>query len=120
MRTMSLNYRDTVELLQWKLITYIRLNQALDTNILYKTRFVSVTERVIMFNFIEFREAYKQKFIDPEFQSYCDRLNDFFRPVLLDFLKEIQYGGHTFHIVMKYKNDTWEKVFTVLTMSHDE
>ena len=114
MQTVALNYCDTLELLQWKLITFIRLNASLNSNIIYKTRFVDVTEYAINFNCYQFKEAYQIKFIEPDFEQYCIRFIKVIRPVLLDFLREIHYGGHTFRVIIKYKSENYSKTFSVL------
>ncbi|WP_316820856.1 hypothetical protein [Pedobacter gandavensis] len=114
MRTVSLDYRETVDLLQWKLITFIRLNYALTSNIHYKGRFVNTTENAVIFNFIEFTEAYRAKYIDPDIEGYQLKFIEFIKPVFYDFIKEIRYGGHGFLIKIRYKAETFEKRFTVL------
>lgn len=114
MKTVSLDYRDTLELLQWKLITYIRLNYALTSNITYKSKFVNATENAVVFNFMEFSEAYKTTFINPDIEGYQLKFIEFIKPVFYDFIKEVRYGGHGFHIILKYKGESFEKRFTVL------
>lgn len=119
MRTVSLDYRDTVDLLQWKLITFIRLNYPLTSNIIYKSKFVNVTETAVVFNFIEFSEAYRAKYIDPDIEGYQLRFIEFIKPVFYDFIKEIRYGGQGFLVRIRYKGDTLEKRFTILNDEDD-
>lgn len=119
MRAVSLDYRDTLELLQWKMVTSIRLNYPLTTNIRYKTKFVNVTEGAILFNFIEFTEAYRVTFIDPDKEGYYLKFIEFIKPILHDFIKEIKYGGYTFHIILKYKGETFEKRFSILNENYE-
>lgn len=120
MRTVSLDYRDTLELLQWKLITFIRLNPSLNANIVYKTRFVDVTEPAIIFNCYEFKEGYQLRFIEPDFEKYCIEFIKVIKPVLLDFLKEVRYGGLAFTVIIKYKSENYSKTFTVFNKSENE
>ncbi|ALL07072.1 hypothetical protein AQ505_17225 [Pedobacter sp. PACM 27299] len=105
----------TIDLLQYKIITYIRLNSALNSNITYKTRFVDVTEHAINFNFYEFNEAYQEKFIEPDFEAYSAKFIEFIKPVFQDFIKEIHYGGYTFRVSIKFNAERFEKVFSVLS-----
>lgn len=111
------DYRDTVDLLQYKLINYIRLNQPLNNNIRYKTRFVNNTEQAIQFNFIEFSEAYRAKYIAPDFEGYCKKFIEFIKPLLLNFLMEIRYGGHGFRVIIRLGGNEFEKRLTVLNKS---
>jgi hypothetical protein len=110
----SIDYRETVELLQYKLINYIRLNDRLNKNIRYKTRFVVNTDTAIHFNFIEFSEAYRVKYVDKDFEKYCVTFIDFLKPLLRGFLQEVNYGAHTFQVIIKYGAKKYDKIFTVL------
>jgi len=114
---LALDYRDTVDLLQHKLINYIRLNQPLNNNIRYKARFVINSAQGILFNFVEFSDAYKAKYISPDFEGYCKKFIEFLKPLLVDFLQEIRYGGHTFKVTIRFGGDKFEKIFTVLNKS---
>lgn len=115
MAARALAYTDTIDLLQYKIITYIRLNSALNSNITYKTRFVDVTEHAINFNFYEFNEAYQEKFIEPDFEAYSTKFIEFIKPVFQDFINEIHYGGYTFRVSIKFNAERFEKVFSVLS-----
>ncbi|HEY0177042.1 MAG TPA: hypothetical protein VGC08_11735, partial [Pedobacter sp.] len=70
MERLSVDYRETIDLLQCKLIMYIRLNASLNRHIRYKTRFVISSEKTIQFNFIEFSEPYRAKHIDGKLEEY--------------------------------------------------
>lgn len=120
MKTVSIDYRDTVDLLQYKIITYIRLNYALNANITYKTRFVDVTEQAINFNFYEFREAYQVKFIEPDFEGYAIRFIEFLKPVLYAFIKEVNYGGYTFRVTMRFGAEKYVKIFSILNKNEED
>jgi len=108
------NYRDVVELLQQKLLNFLRLNDKLRRNVVNRKRFIENTFESISFNFSEFKEAYKAKFLDPDFEKYCEGFIELFRPLLLDFLKEIQFGGYAFTFEIRYQGRKFEKTISVL------
>jgi len=119
MERLSVDYRETVDLLQCKLIMYIRLNASLNRHIRYKTRFVISSEKTIQFNFIEFSEAYRAKHIDGKLEDFSLSFIEFIKPVLKDFIREINYGGYHFRVVIRYNAETFEKVFSILSDNYD-
>ena len=116
----AIEYRHTLELLQHKLIMKFRLNEKLNENIYYKSKFIDNTERGIIFNLAELSELYLLINVEPDFEKYCLSFIEFIKPVLLDFLSEVNYGGITFRTIFRYKGEKWEKVFTVLNTPQDE
>mgnify|MGYP006951081899 CR=1 FL=1 len=66
------NYRDVVELLQQKILNFVRLNDKLRRNVVNRKSLVENTFESISFNFSEFKEAYQAKFLDPDFEKYCE------------------------------------------------
>ena len=121
MYTPAIDYSDVVELLQQKIITYIRLNPSLNTHVRYKTRFVENTPQAITFNFHEFSEPYRDAHIDPDFKGYCIKfIDNIVKPVLVDFIREVRYGGYGFSVLIRYKGDRFEKCFTILNKPEDE
>jgi len=114
----QLEYRDTVRLLQEKLLLFIRLNEKLRNNIGNPSRFVNNSAEAIEFNFIEFSEAYRLKFIEPDFEKYCMRLMELLEPVLTGFVKEIGYGAHGFRFRFRYGGQVLEKHKSIWGISH--
>lgn len=114
----QLEYRDTVRLLQEKLLLFIRLNEKLRNNIGNPGRFVSNSVEAIEFNFIEFSEGYRLKFIEPDFENYCMRLMELLEPVLTGFVKEIGYGAHGFRFRFRYGGHVLEKHKSIWGISH--
>lgn len=108
------NYRDVVDLLQQKLLNFIRLNARLRRNVVNRQRFVENTFESISFNFSEFKEPYKAKFLDPDFEKYCEGFVELFRPMLLDFIKETKFGGYAFTFEIRYQGKKYEKTISVL------
>lgn len=62
----AIDYSDVVELLQQKIITYIRLNPSLNKHVRYKSRFVENKPQAIEFNFHEFSDTYQAAHIAPD------------------------------------------------------
>ncbi|MBB5635338.1 hypothetical protein HDF26_004526 [Pedobacter cryoconitis] len=121
MQTRAIDYSDVVELLQHKIITYIRLNPSLNKHVQYKKRFVDNTLEAITFNFHEFSDPYRAAHIDPDFEDYCIKFIDkIVKPVLVDFIKEVKYGGYGFYVLIRYKGEKFEKRFTILNKTEDE
>jgi len=121
MYTPAIEYSDVVELLQYKIITYVRLNPSLNKHVRYKTRFVENTPQAIEFNFHEFSEAYRYAHIDADFEDYCIKFIDkIVKPVLVDFIKEVRYGGYGFRVLIRYKGERFEKGLTVLNKQDNE
>ena len=113
------NYRDVVDLLQEKLLNFIRLNVKLRRNVMNRKRFVENTFESISFNFSEFKDAYKAKFLDSDFDTYCEGFVELFRPLLLDFLKEIRFGGYAFRFEIRYQGKKFEKTISVLNKEEE-
>ena len=113
------NYRDVIELLQQKLLNFIRLNYKLRKNIVNRKRFVVNTFESISFNFSEFNDSYKAKFLEPDFERYCEGFVELFRPMLLDFLKEIRFGGYAFTFEIRYEGKKFEKTISVLNKKEE-
>lgn len=121
MYTPAIDYSDVVELLQHKIITYIRLNPSLNKHVRYKKRFIENTVEAISFNFHEFSDAYQAAHINPDFEDYCNMfIEKIVRPVLIDFVREVNYGGYGFRVRIKYQGDKFEKGFTVFNKKEDE
>jgi len=114
------NYRDVVDLLQEKLLNFIRLNTRLRRNVVSRKRFVENTFESISFNFSEFKDAYKAKFLEADFDKYCEGFVELFRPLLLDFLKEIRFGGYAFTFEIRYQGKKFEKTISVLNKGEGE
>lgn len=119
MERLSVDYRETIDLLQCKLIMYIRTNASLNRHIRYKTRFVICSEKTIQFNFIEFSEAYRAKHIDGKLEAYSIAFIEFLKPLFKDFIREVHYGGYHFRVVVRYNAETFEKVFSILSDDYD-
>ncbi|TCC96497.1 hypothetical protein [Pedobacter hiemivivus] len=94
----QLEYRDTVKLLQEKLVLFLRLNEKLRNNIADKHRFVNNTAEAIEFNLMQFSEAYREKFILPDMEGYCLRFIELINPVLIGFVKEIGFDAQGFSL----------------------
>jgi hypothetical protein len=107
-------YSDVVKLLQEKMRNNIRLNPRLRKHIGSKNKFVSVDEQEILFNFMEYSEAYLQKFVLPDFEKYCLKFMESFVPLLLEFLQEIHFSGYCFSFRFIYQKKTFSKSTTVL------
>jgi hypothetical protein len=105
----QLEYRDTVRLLQEKLLLFVRLNEKLRNNIRDKSRFVNNTPEAIEINLMEFSEGYRQKFIAPDSEAYAVRLMELLVPVLTGFVKEIGYGAYGFRFIFRYEGKVIEK-----------
>ena len=108
------NYNEVVELLQHKLLNFIRLNPRLRENIGNKGRFLENTPHAIVINLTEFSEAYRQRFIADNFDSYCQKFADLLQPVLLDFINEIHYSGYPFRFRFHLQGKILEKIIIVL------
>jgi len=113
------NYADVFKLLDEKMLNYIRLNPRLRDNLRSRRRFIANTETMVVFNFIEFSERYRAKFIDKDFEGYCLKFMEQFYPLLLDFLKEVQFGGHDFRFRFRYNEKVFEKGKTILVILDD-
>ncbi|AMQ00913.1 hypothetical protein AY601_4062 [Pedobacter cryoconitis] len=92
----------------------VRLNERINNNVYHKLKFIEVTEQAITFHLDELSEKYILVNVTPDLEKYALQFIEFIKPVLKDFLREINYGGTTFRIVFKHKGDKIEKVFTVL------
>lgn len=101
------NYVDAIPLLQAKLLNHVRLTERVRENIGFRARLIEVTETEIIVRLDEFVEAYKLKFIAPDFQRYCLHFILFIEPVLADFLKEIDFVAHVF----KFRFHQDDKIF---------
>ena len=104
----KLEYRDTVNLLQEKLVLFLTLNEKLRNNIAEKYHFVNNTVEAIEINLMQFSEAYRRKFILPDMEAYCLRFIDLVTPVLLGFVKEIGFGAMSFRFRFRYGNRMFE------------
>jgi len=113
MLTRTIDYSDVIELLQHKIVTYIKLNPNLNFNIPSKTKFVDNTDAAIIFNFYEFKEPYRMKFIHGSFEDYSLKFIDFLKPVLVDFLKEVKYDHYDFTIVIRHEGEIFQRIVTV-------
>ena len=111
------DFRDAITLLEQKLLNFIRLNTRLRENIGRRDRFLQVKDSTIHINLIEFKEAYLMRFVNPDFEKYCNNFIALLEPVLADFLKEIQYGGHGFAFHFRLQGQEYKKGKTVL-MNH--
>lgn len=107
-------YHFTVKLLEQKMFNFIRLNERLRENISNPVRFLQVTEQAICFNLSEFKDAYQFKFIVIDFEAYCAKFVELFTPLLLDFLKEIGYGGYSFTFRLRLGGNNFEKRKSVM------
>lgn len=85
----------------------------LNKNIRYKARFVEATASGINFNFIEFSEADRGKYISGKFQEYYKGFIEFMRPLLLDFIKEIKYNGYPFNITILFVQERYIHILTI-------
>ncbi|MNY29269.1 hypothetical protein D3C86_1633000 [compost metagenome] len=110
----QLEYRDTVKLLQEKILLFLRLNDKLRNNIRDKNRFINNTPEAIEINLMEFSEAYRQKFIEPDLEVYILRFIDLLVPVLKGFLKEVGYDAYSFKFVFRCKGKIIEKYKSIL------
>jgi len=108
------NYNEVVELLQHKLLNFIRLNPRLRENIGNKRRFLENTPQAIVINLIEFSEAYRQRFITDDFEGYCQKFTVLLKPVLLDFINEVHFGGYAFRCRFHFQGKIFENTVTVL------
>jgi len=106
-------YEDCVLLGQELILNHIRMNARLRTNIYNRRRFVENKADGIYFNLIEFSEGYRAKFIQRDFEGYCLKFMESFRPVLGDFVKLIGYGAHAFRFVFRLEGRVFEKSITV-------
>lgn len=89
-------YNDVVDLLNQKLLNYVRLNAKLRQSMFSRHRFIENTERAIVINLVELNEAYRARFIEPDFEEYCRKFVVLLKPLLLEFLAEIKFSGYTF------------------------
>ncbi|WEK20403.1 MAG: hypothetical protein P0Y49_04530 [Candidatus Pedobacter colombiensis] len=105
----QLEYRDTLKLLEEKIILFLRLNEKLRNNIQNKSRFVSNKVEFVEFNLLEFAEGYRAKFIDPDMEKYCLRFMELLKPVLTGFVKEIGYSANSFRFRFRYGGRVFEK-----------
>lgn len=116
----ALDYRYAIELLQQKLIVFIRLNEKMNPYVGSKVRFIDVTESTVLFNFMEFTDGYRARFIEPDFEDYCFRFLELIKPVFQDFTREIKYGGQGYRVKIRLKDQEFEKLFTILNNKEDE
>jgi hypothetical protein len=116
----QLEYRDTVKLLQEKLVLFLRLNEKLRNNIADKHRFVNNTVEAIEFNLMQFSEAYREKFIVPDMEGYCLRFIELINPVLIDFVKEIGFDAQGFRLRFRYGSQVIEKSKTILIVAENK
>lgn len=105
----SNEYRETVVLLEERLINLIRMNPKLRKNIFNRRRFLINKTDGIYINLIEFNEGYRTKFILPDFEKYCTTFMEVFKDLLVDFLKEIGYAAYTFRFKFKLEGRLFEK-----------
>lgn len=110
----QLDYRDTIRLLQEKLVMFVRLNGKLRNNIINKTQFFNNTVESIEINLMEFSEAYRSKFIDGDMDEYCLKFMELLRPVLIDFVKEIGFDAYAFRFRFRYGKKVFEKQKNIL------
>lgn len=92
-------YRQAKVLLQEKLYVFFRLNRNIRVHLTDLKRFVEVSDQLVKFNLNELSQGYRFKFVDPDSEKYCTMLLDKLQPVLIDFLREVHYGGHAFKFV---------------------
>lgn len=116
----QLEYRDTVKLLQEKILLFLRLNDKLRNNIRDKNRFINNTPEAIEINLMEFSEAYRQKFIEPDVEVYILRFIDLLVPVLKGFLEEVGYDAYSFKFVFRCGGKVIEKYKSILATTSDE
>lgn len=105
----KLEYRDTVNLLQEKLVLFLTLNEKLRNNIAEKYHFINNTVEAIEINLMQFSEVYRRKFILPDMEVYCLRFIELITPVLLGFVKEIGFGSMSFRFRFRYGNRMFER-----------
>ena len=103
------DYRDVVNLLNEKILNFIRLNPKLRSHIFNRKRFVENKSDGIYFNLIEFSEAYRAKFIEPDFEGYCLKFMVLLKPLLLDFTREIGFDGNVYHYYFRLAGRTFDK-----------
>ena len=116
----KLEYRDTVNLLQEKLVLFLRRNEKLRNNIAEKYHFVNNTVEAIEINLMQFSKAYRRKFILPDMESYCLRFIELIIPVLIGFVKEIGFGAMSFRFRFRYGNRMFERNKTILTIAENK
>lgn len=116
----QLEYRDTVKLLQEKLVLFLRLNEKLRNNIAEKHKFVNNTVEAVEFNLMQFSEAYQRKFVLPDMEGYCQRFIELITPVLMGFVKEIGFGALTFRFRFRYGSRILERSKTILTVAENK
>lgn len=112
----QLEYRDTVRLLQEKLILFVRMNEKLRGSIRDKQRFVNNTAEAIELNLGEFSESYRAKWIDGDPEKYCQSFIELLTPVLTRFVMEIGYGAHGFKFRFRYNGRVIENSKTIFRM----
>lgn len=115
----QLEYRDTIKLLQEKIVLFLRLNEKLRNNIANKHRFVNNTVEAIEINLLEFSEAYRNKFIDPDMERYCLSFIELIAPVLIGFLNEVGYGALAFTFRFRYGTRKFEKIKTIMVQGEN-
>lgn len=103
------DYRDVVNLLNEKILNFIRLNPKLRSHIFNRKRFVENKADGIYFNLIEFSEAYRAKFIEPDFEGYCLKFMGLLKPLLLDFTREIGFNGNVYRYYFRLGGRTFDK-----------
>lgn len=110
------SYKDCVKLGEELILNHIRMNPRLRNNIYNRKRFVENKEDGIYFNLIEFSEAYRAKFINSDFDEYCLKFMELFKPLLGDFVSKMGYGAHAFKFVFRLDGRVFEKSITVFAV----
>ena len=108
------SYRDTIKLLEEKILNFIRLNDKLKSHINNRRRFVRVTVSSIEFNLTEFSDGYKTKFIANSFEDYSRKFISLLLPLLIDFTREIGCGGFSYSFRFKFYDQLYQKTKMVI------
>ncbi|KIO75421.1 hypothetical protein TH53_20835 [Pedobacter lusitanus] len=112
-------YSEVTELLKQKIMNFIMLNSKLRENISSRHRFIEVTPQAVIFNLIEFSTVYRKRFIDDDFENYCEMFIELIKPVMISFLKEVQFYGFGFHYHFRLPGKSFDKIKTEM-IGHTE
>lgn len=102
-------FRDTIGLLEEKLLNHVRLNGKLESSITNRFQLIEIVNNIIKVNLNTFNEDFFEKFIVHNPNAYCLLFIEQLEHLLIDYLNEARIENYTFRFSFKVSNIELEK-----------